>query len=73
METYQTKNLDKRRLFLTGTVDTDMSDEFREQILYLMDKDKKEAITIHINSGGGSVVEMFAIHDLIQRAKRVAS
>ena len=54
-----------RRLFLTGTIDSEMANAFLMQLIYL----KQEAdlpVTIYINSPGGEVNAGLMIYDALQ-------
>lgn len=60
----QTKHFTDRRLFLYGTVDEVMANQFVSEFLYLMHSDAP--IDIYINSPGGSVNSGLVIYDIIQ-------
>lgn len=60
----QTKHFTNRKLFLTGTVDEAMANQFVSELLYLAQSN--EPIDIYINSPGGSVINGLVIYDIIQ-------
>lgn len=60
----RTKHFTKGKIFLTGEVTEDMSNDFVSELLYLTEKG--EPIDIYINSPGGSVNAGLVIYDVIQ-------
>ena len=60
----QTKHFTNRKIFLNGTVDETMANNFVSEFLYLAQTD--EPIDIYINSPGGSVNAGLVIYDTIQ-------
>lgn len=62
--TLTTRHLMNRRIFLKGTIDSEMADDFISQMLYM--EEKKEPVTIYIDSPGGEVNAGLAIYDAIQ-------
>ena len=63
----QTKHFTNRKLFLTGEVTEQMSNDFVSELLYLAQS--PEPIDIYINSPGGSVNAGLVIYDCIQACK----
>lgn len=63
----QTKHFTNRKLFLTGEVTEQMSNDFVSELLYLTQS--PEPIDIYINSPGGSVNAGLVIYDCIQACK----
>ena len=60
-----TRHLMNRNVFLQGTIDSDMANQFLSQLLYL-EQESEEPGTIHINSPGGEVNAGLVIYDAIQ-------
>ena len=60
----RTKHFTNGKLFLTGEVTEEMSNNFVSELLYLAEKG--EPIDIYINSPGGSVNAGLVIYDVIQ-------
>ena len=60
-----TRHLMNRNVFLQGTIDSDMANQFLSQLLYL-EQESEEPVTIYINSHGGEVNEGLVIYDAIQ-------
>ena len=58
--------LQDRIIFVSGVVDSDMSNSVVAQLLYLESLDPKKDIYMYINSPGGSVVDGLAIYDTMQ-------
>ncbi|MCR5595755.1 MAG: ATP-dependent Clp protease proteolytic subunit [Lachnospiraceae bacterium] len=63
-----TRHLMNRNLFLTGSIDSEMADNFLSQLLYL-EQDPTKPVTIYINSPGGEVNAGLMIYDVIQGSK----
>ena len=63
-----TRHLMNRKIFLTGSIDGEMADNFLSQFLYL-EQESDEPITIYINSPGGEVNAGLMIYDTIQGSK----
>ena len=60
-----TRHLMNRNVFLQGTIDSDMENQFLSQLLYL-EQESEEPVTIYINSPGGEVNAGLVIYDAIQ-------
>ena len=60
-----TRHLMNRNVFLQGTIDSDMANQFLSQLLYL-EQESEEPVTIYINSPGGEVNAGRVIYDAIQ-------
>ena len=60
-----TRHLMNRNVFLQGTIDSDMANQFLSQLLYL-EQELEEPVTIYINSPGGEVNAGLVIYDAIQ-------
>lgn len=58
--------LKDRVIFIRGEFDQLMADAIVAQLLFLESVDPDEEIRIYINSPGGSVTAMFAIHDVME-------
>ena len=63
-----TKHLENRKLFLVGTVDDDMANDFLVKAIHLIQE--KSPIDIYINSLGGSIPAGLMIMDLIEEMKK---
>lgn len=63
-----TRHLMNRKIFLNGSIDAQMANEFLSQFLYL-ESESKDPITIYINSPGGEVNSGLMIYDAIQCSK----
>lgn len=61
--------LDDRIIFLSGEVNTAMSELIVAQLLYLESVDSSKDICLYINSPGGSVTDGMAIHDTMNYIK----
>ena len=61
----RTRHLMNRNVFLQGTIDSDMANQFLSQLLYL-EQELEEPVTIYINSPGGEVNAGLVIYDAIQ-------
>lgn len=59
-----TRHLMNRNIFLNGEINSEMADDFLSQMIYL--EEKKEPITIYIDSPGGEVNAGLVIYDAIQ-------
>ena len=59
-----TEHLKERRVFLTGKIDEEVSENIVSQLLYL--DGKNSPIYLIINSPGGSISECLTIYDVIQ-------
>lgn len=55
--------LEDRIIFITGEITTELADVVVAQLLYLEAKDNKKAISLYINSPGGSVDAGLAVFD----------
>ncbi len=64
----RTRHLMNRKLFLTGSINADIADEFLSQLLYL-EQESREPVTIYINSNGGEVNAGLMIYDAIRGSK----
>ena len=60
-----TRHLNKRRIFLNGTIDKDEANDIVAQLLYLQDE-SDEPIYLYINSNGGEVDAGLYIYDVLQ-------
>lgn len=60
-------HLSHHRIFLDGTIDSEMANRFRSQLLFL--EEENLPVTIYINSSGGEVNAGLMIYDFIQNAK----
>ncbi len=58
--------LDDRIIFLSGEIDTAISELVVAQLLYLESKDSTKDIFLYINSPGGEVTAGLAIHDTMR-------
>lgn len=63
-----TRHLMNRNIFLTGSIDADMANNYLSQFLYL-ESESNEPITIYVNSPGGEVNAGLMIYDAIQGSK----
>lgn len=63
-----TRHLTHRNIFLTGTIDEELANDFVSQLLYL-EEDVDAPVTIYINSPGGEVTAGLLIYDAIQGSK----
>ncbi len=63
-----TRHLMKRKIFLTGEIDSELANSFASQIMFLEDEGKGP-IDIIINSPGGEVNSGLMIYDVIQSSK----
>lgn len=61
--------LDDRIIFLSGEINTAMSELIVAQLLYLESVDSSKDICLYINSPGGSVTDGMAIHDTMNYIK----
>ena len=59
-----TRHLINRNIFLNGTIDSEMANDFLSELLYLEEND--EPVTLYINSPGGEVDAGLMIYDAIQ-------
>ncbi|NIZ46525.1 ATP-dependent Clp protease proteolytic subunit [Spirochaetales bacterium BR208] len=64
-----TRLLRDRILFVDGEIYDDMADAVVAQLLFLQSQDAEKAISIYINSPGGSVTAGLAIYDTMQLLK----
>lgn len=60
-----TRHLMNRRIFLTGTVNSEAANQVVSQLLYLSETDKKP-IHLYINSTGGEINAALLVYDAIQ-------
>ena len=65
--------LEDRIIFITGEITTELANLVVAQLLYLEAKDSKKAISLYINSPGGSVDAGLAIFDTINLVKSTVS
>lgn len=63
----RTRHFTNRIIFLEGTIDLDLANDFLSQMLYLEESD--EPVTLYINSPGGSVTAGLMIYDCIQGSR----
>ena len=63
-----TRHLMKRKIFINGSIDSELANNFLSQFMYL-ENESDEAITIYINSPGGEVNAGLMIYDIIQESK----
>ena len=63
-----TRHLMNRIIFLTGSIDREMADNFLSQFIYL-EEESDEPVTIYINSPGGEVSAGLMIYDTIQGSR----
>nr|MCR5740002.1 ATP-dependent Clp protease proteolytic subunit [Lachnospiraceae bacterium] len=63
----ETRHFMNRRLFLNGTIDSDMANDFLLKFMYL-EQESKDPVTIYINSTGGEVVSGLMIYDIIKNS-----
>lgn len=61
--------LKDRIIFIRGEFNQDMADSVVAQLLFLESADAEKDIFIYINSPGGCINSMFAIHDVMQYIK----
>lgn len=66
---YEKALLDSRTLLISGPVDDKMLRDATVRVLAMEQKDSKKAITVFINSPGGSADAGFAIYDLLRFVK----
>ena len=66
---YEKALLDSRTLLISGPVDDKMLRDATVRVLAMEQKDPKKAITVFINSPGGSADAGFAIYDLLRFVK----
>ena len=59
-----TRHLMNRTIFLNGSIDSDMANDFLSELLYLEESD--EPVTLYIDSPGGEVNAGLMIYDAIQ-------
>ena len=64
----ETSLLEDRKIFLSGTIDMEMANDFVREMMYLDDASGRE-INIYINSVGGMIMAGMLIYDVIQAAK----
>jgi ATP-dependent Clp protease protease subunit len=62
-------DVDRRRIYMLGEIEDDTGGWFSKILHYLQAKDAEAPVELWINSPGGDVESMFAIHDLIQQSK----
>lgn len=63
-----TRHLMNRKIFLTGSIDGEMANNFLSQFLYL-EQESEEPVTIYINSPGGEVNAGLMIYDTIRGSR----
>jgi ATP-dependent Clp protease protease subunit len=64
-----TKLLSDRIIIISGVIDTYLAEYVKANLLYLESLDRKEDITLYINSPGGSVYDGFGILDIMDYIK----
>ena len=57
-----------RNIFIQGEINTDLTNDILNQIMYLT-KNSDDEINVFINSGGGEVTNGLVIYDLLQDIK----
>lgn len=62
----QKKFIEERKLFFSGPVDTESTQEFIEKLLYLEWMDHTKDITLYLNSPGGSTIDGLVIYDTLK-------
>ncbi len=62
-----TRHLMNRNIFLVGSIDSDLANNFLSQLMYLEESD--EPVNVYINSPGGEVNAGLMIYDAIQASK----
>lgn len=65
----ESANRERRIIFLTGEINTDMAQNVAEQLAYFNYEDQHEPIKLFINSNGGAVMAGLLIYDLIQGSR----
>lgn len=60
-----TRHLMSRNIFLNGSIDSEMANDFLSQFMYL-ENESEDPVTIYINSPGGEVNSGLMIYDTIQ-------
>lgn len=63
-----TRHLMNRNVFLTGSIDGEMANNFLSQFIYL-EQESDDPVTIYINSPGGEVNAGLMIYDTIQGSR----
>ncbi len=63
-----TRHLMNRRLFINGSIDADLANDFLSEILFL-EKESDDPATVYVNSGGGEISAGLMIYDIIQGSK----
>lgn len=62
--------LERAELRASGVIDERMSEEIAVQLRYLVISKQRRDVTIFMNTTGGSVVDGFAIYDLIKNLQK---
>ncbi|MBR1852646.1 MAG: ATP-dependent Clp protease proteolytic subunit [Lachnospiraceae bacterium] len=57
--------LGNRKVFLTGNIDSDLADDFLQQMMFLA-QESKEPVDVYINSPGGEIDAGLLIYDVLQ-------
>lgn len=63
-----TRHLMKRKIFINGSIDSELANDFLSQFMYLENEGDGE-ITIYVNSPGGEVNAGLMIYDIIQGSR----
>ena len=58
--------LDKRKVFLTGSINDEKAESIIAQLLYLESQDSKDDVNLYINSPGGLITAGLAIYDTMR-------
>lgn len=58
--------LDKRKIFLTGSINNEKAESIIAQLLYLESQDSKDDVFLYINSPGGLITDGLAIYDTMR-------
>ncbi|MCX9010997.1 MAG: ATP-dependent Clp protease proteolytic subunit [Candidatus Methanoperedens sp.] len=58
--------LDKRKIFLTGSINNEKAESIIAQLLYLESQDSRDDVFLYINSPGGLITDGLAIYDTMR-------
>ena len=61
--------MSERKLFLLGDVTSESATGLIKQVMYLQSLDRKEEITLYIDSGGGNVISGLSLFDVLKSLK----
>ena len=61
----RTEHLTNRKVFLTGGIDSELADEFLQQMMFLA-QEGKAPVDVYINSLGGEIEAGLMIYDILQ-------